>query len=173
MSNPRVSFAMGHSSLGNVLVAATSRGVCAIFLGDDAEELIADLKHRFPRADLVAADESFHQTVQQVVRLVQNPAAEAALPLDIQGTAFQQRVWQALRKIPRGSTATYSQVATSIGAATSSRAVAQACAANPLAVLIPCHRVVRTDGNLSGYRWGVERKRTLLKNEAQAAGACA
>ncbi len=126
-------------------------------------------------ADVVQGqqDESFRKTVQQVVGLMQNPDAEAALPPDIQGTAFQQRVRQALRKIPRGSTTTYSQVATSIGAATSSRAAAQACAANRIAVLIPCHRVVRTDGNLSGHRWGVERKRSLLKNEAQAADACA
>ena len=169
MSNTPIWFALGECTLGSVLVAATARGVCAVFLGDNPKDLVDDLKRRFPTAALSEADESFQHTVKRVVGLVQNPVADAGLSLDIQGTAFQQRVWQALRKIPLGSTASYSQVATSIGAVTSSRAVAQACAANPLAVVIPCHRVVRTDGNLSGYRWGVERKRALLQNEAGAA----
>ena len=162
-----IRFAIGECSLGAILVAATERGVCAILLGDDPDELAHDLERSFPRARLVGADGEFEQLVATVVGLVEKPRLGAKLPLDIRGTAFQQRVWKALRKIPAGTTASYSAIARSLGAPKAVRAVAQACAANPLAVAIPCHRVVRTDGDLSGYRWGVERKRALLAREVR------
>jgi AraC family transcriptional regulator of adaptative response/methylated-DNA-[protein]-cysteine methyltransferase len=162
-----IRFAIGQSSLGSILVAATARGVCAILLGDDPEALVHDLERRFPRAHLIGADPAFEQLVAQVVGLVEQPGVGGALPLDIRGTAFQQRVWKALRQIPAGKTASYTDIARKIGSPRAVRAVAQACAANPLAVAIPCHRVVRTDGDLSGYRWGVERKRALLDREAR------
>lgn len=158
-------FATGPCSLGCILVAASERGVCAILLGDGPEQLLHDLERRFPRAELLGADARFEQLVAQVVGLIERPQQDAKLPLDIRGTAFQQRVWRALSNIPVGTTMSYSQLAAAIGEPRSARAVAQACAANALAVAIPCHRVVRTDGGLSGYRWGVERKRTLLARE--------
>ncbi len=161
-----IRFAVGECSHGSILVASTSRGVCAILLGDDPDALVHDLEHRFPRARLIGGDGDFVQLVAAVVGLVEKPHVDVALPLDICGTAFQERVWQALRKIPAGTTATYADIADRIGAPKSVRAVAQACAANALAVAIPCHRVVRSDGALSGYRWGVERKRVLLTREA-------
>ena len=161
-----IRFAIGQCSLGAILVAATERGVCAILLGDDPEALAHDLERRFPRAQLVGADPAFEQLVARVVGLVEQPGVGAELPLDIRGTAFQQRVWKALRRIPAGRTASYRDIARRIGAPRAVRAVAQACAANALAVAIPCHRVVRTDGDLSGYRWGVERKRALLDRES-------
>jgi AraC family transcriptional regulator of adaptative response/methylated-DNA-[protein]-cysteine methyltransferase len=160
-----IRFAVGECSLGSILVAATERGVCAILLGDSPEELLRDLDRRFPRADLVGGDATFEQLVAKVVGLVENPRLGLELPLDIRGTAFQRRVWEALREIPAGSTRSYAGVASSIGSPTAVRAVAQACAANPLAVAIPCHRVVRSDGEPSGYRWGIERKRALLERE--------
>lgn len=162
-----IRFAIGECSLGAVLVAASDRGVCAILLGDDPDELAHDLERRFPRAALVGADAAFEQLVATVVGLIETPRVGVELPLDVRGTAFQQRVWQALRQIPAGSTASYTEIASAIGAPRSVRAVAGACAANPLAVAIPCHRVARTDGGLSGYRWGVERKRALLDREQQ------
>jgi AraC family transcriptional regulator of adaptative response/methylated-DNA-[protein]-cysteine methyltransferase len=162
----RIRFAIGECSLGSILVAATERGVCAILLGDDPEALAHDLERRFPRAELIGADAGFEALVANVVGLVEKPWAATKLPLDIRGTAFQQRVWQALSKIPAGKTMTYAELADAIGAPRAVRAVAQACASNALAVAIPCHRVVRADGNLAGYRWGVERKRTLLAREA-------
>jgi AraC family transcriptional regulator of adaptative response/methylated-DNA-[protein]-cysteine methyltransferase len=162
-----IRFAIGECSLGAILVAATARGVCAILLGEDPEALAHDLERRFPRARLVGADPAFEQLVAQVVGLVEQPGTAAALPLDIRGTAFQQRVWKALCRIPAGKTASYAEIARRIGAPRAVRAVAQACGANALAVAIPCHRVVRTDGDLSGYRWGVERKRALLDREAR------
>jgi AraC family transcriptional regulator of adaptative response/methylated-DNA-[protein]-cysteine methyltransferase len=165
-----IRFAVGACTLGSILVAATGRGVCAILLGDDPQELAHDLERRFPRARLVGADAGFEQLVAQVVGLVEQPRLGTQLPLDIRGTAFQQRVWKALCRIPAGTTASYAEIASRIGAPKAVRAVAQACAANALAVAIPCHRVVRTDGDLSGYRWGVERKRALLDREAQGAG---
>lgn len=161
-----IRFAVGECSLGAVLVAATRQGVCAILLGDDADALVQDLQRRFSNAQLVGGDEDFEQLVTKVVGLIESPGQGLNLPLDVRGTAFQQRVWQALRDIPAGSTATYSQIAARIGAPKAARAVAQACASNAVAIAIPCHRVVRRDGGLSGYRWGVERKRTLLKREA-------
>jgi len=159
-------FAVGESTLGSVLVASSELGVCAILLGDDPDALVRDLQDRFPRATLVGGDADYEQTVARVVALVEAPDLGLDLPLDIRGTAFQQRVWQALRAVPAGTTVSYRDLAERIGAPQSFRAVAGACGANPLAVAIPCHRVVRTDGDLSGYRWGVERKRTLLGREA-------
>lgn len=161
----RIEFAIGESSLGAILVARSQRGVCAISLGDDADLLLRELQDRFPRAELVGGDTGFERLVAQVVGMIEQPNLGIDLPLDVRGTAFQQRVWQALRQIPAGQTASYAQVAQRIGSPKSVRAVAQACASNTLAVAIPCHRVVRSDGALSGYRWGVERKRELLSRE--------
>jgi AraC family transcriptional regulator of adaptative response/methylated-DNA-[protein]-cysteine methyltransferase len=163
-----IRFAVGECSLGSILVATTARGICAILLGDDPETLVRDLEDRFPRASLVGGDREFERIVARVVGFVEAPALGLDLPLDVRGTAFQQRVWQALREIPPGKTASYSEIAARLGAPDAGRAVARACAANPLAVAIPCHRVVRRDGSLSGYRWGVERKRRLLEKEGAA-----
>lgn len=163
-----IRFAVGECSLGSILVAQSKIGVCAILIGDDPEALLHDLQDRFPRARLLGGDTGFEQLVARVVGFVDAPSLGFDLPLDIRGTAFQQRVWQALRDIPPGHTVTYSELARRIGAPNAVRAVAGACAANPLAVAIPCHRVVRTDGSLSGYRWGIERKRALLETEAHA-----
>ena len=159
--------ATGQSTLGAVMVAASARGVCAIMLGEDSAELARDLAERFPRASLRPADPDFAATVKQVVALVDAPGESAgfALPLDIRGTAFQRRVWEALRTIPAGSTLTYAEVAKRVGDPRAVRAVAGACAANKLAVAVPCHRVVASDGRLAGYRWGVARKRRLLERE--------
>jgi AraC family transcriptional regulator, regulatory protein of adaptative response / methylated-DNA-[protein]-cysteine methyltransferase len=163
-----IRFAVTDSSLGSVLVAASERGVCAILMGDDPEVLGRDLEDRFPEATLIGGDAAFERLLARVVELVEAPGAGLDLPLDPRGTAFQRRVWQTLREIPAGGTASYSEIADRIGAPSAVRAVASACAANPLAVAVPCHRVVRRDGRLSGYRWGVERKRTLLQREASA-----
>ena len=160
-----IRFAIGESSLRAVLVARSEGGVCAIWLGDDPEALARELQDRFPRAELVGGDAEFEALVARVVGLVERPGLGAELPLDVRGTAFQQRVWEALRRIPAGKTVSYAEVAREIGAPGSVRAVAQACGANVMAVAIPCHRVVRTDGGISGYRWGVERKRELLERE--------
>ena len=159
--------ATGLSSLGAVLVAATDRGVCAILLGDDAAALLADLRARFPRADLAGAGPAFEATVAQVVAAVDRPGslAAAGLPLDIRGTAFQRRVWEVLRGIKAGETRSYAEVAAALGQEGAARAVAGACAANTLAVVVPCHRVVAADGGLAGYRWGISRKRALLQRE--------
>ncbi|MBN6774409.1 bifunctional DNA-binding transcriptional regulator/O6-methylguanine-DNA methyltransferase Ada [Pseudomonas granadensis] len=165
--NNDIRFAVGQCSLGAILVAQSERGVCAILLGDDPHRLVCDLQDQFRLANLIGADAGFEQLIAQVVGFVEAPAIGLDLPLDVRGTAFQERVWQALREIPLGQTASYAQIAQRIGAPTSMRAVAQACGANRLAVAIPCHRVVRSDGNLSGYRWGVERKRQLLERETQ------
>ena len=159
-------FAVGECSLGSILVAATQKGVSAILFGDAPEALVRDLQDRFPKAKLVGGDEDFEQLLAKVVGFVEAPAQGLDLPLDVRGTAFQERVWQSLCGIPAGSTATYSEIAQRIGAPAAVRAVAQACAANAIAVAIPCHRVVRNDGALSGYRWGQERKRALLEREA-------
>ncbi|MEM7706236.1 MAG: methylated-DNA--[protein]-cysteine S-methyltransferase [Pseudomonadota bacterium] len=165
-----VYFALGQCSLGCLLVAATDRGVCAIALGDEPEVMLADLERRFPRADLRGGDAGFDALVAQVAGLIEQGDGSSELPLDIRGTAFQQRVWQALTEIPRGETRSYRQISEAIGQPRASRAVAAACGANPLAVAIPCHRVVRSDGGLSGYRWGVERKAELLRRESAGAG---
>jgi AraC family transcriptional regulator, regulatory protein of adaptative response / methylated-DNA-[protein]-cysteine methyltransferase len=160
-----IRFAVGRTSLGAVLVAATDRGICAIQLGDDPDALVRELRSRLPKAQLIGGDREFEHWVAAVVALVEEPAKGLDLPLDVRGTAFQQRVWQALRDVPPGSTATYSEIAQRIGRPKAVRAVASACALNEVAVAIPCHRIVRTDGSLAGYRWGVERKRALLGRE--------
>jgi len=165
-ANTLIRFAVGECSLGAILVAASELGVCAILMGDDPDTLTRDLQDRFPKAELLGGDAGFEQLVARVVGFVEEPKLGLDLPLDLRGTAFQLRVWQALREIPAGTTVSYSDIANRIGAPRSVRAVAGACAANALAVAIPCHRVVRTDGGLSGYRWGVERKRELLEREA-------
>lgn len=165
----RIHFAVGQCSLGAILVAHSGQGLCAILLGDDPEALVHDLQDRFAQAQLVGGDAQFESLVARVVAFVEAPGLGLDLPLDVQGTAFQQRVWQALRAIPPGQTASYAEIARRIGAPAATRAVAQACGANTLAVAIPCHRVVRSDGALSGYRWGVERKRVLLERETGAA----
>lgn len=162
-------FAVDQCSLGLVLVAKSEQGVCAILLGDDADELTRELHRRFPQAQLQAGDDAFQQTIAEVIRFVEAPQRGWKLPLDVRGTAFQRRVWQALQAIPAGATASYTQVAERMGSPKAVRALAGACAANPIAVAIPCHRVLRADGSLSGYRWGVERKRALLSREAKAA----
>jgi len=160
-----IRFAIGQCSLGAILVAESGKGICAILLGDDADALLHDLQDRFPRAKLIGGDTAFEARVARVVGFIEAPAMGLDLPLDLRGTAFQQRVWQALSEIPPGSTATYSEIAQRIGMPKAVRAVARACAANAVAVAIPCHRVVRNDGALSGYRWGVARKRALLDRE--------
>jgi AraC family transcriptional regulator, regulatory protein of adaptative response / methylated-DNA-[protein]-cysteine methyltransferase len=168
-SNMPIRFAVGECALGSILVAQSSQGLCAILLGDNPDELLQDLQARFPRAELIGADKEFEQLVAYVVGFVQAPGVNFDLPLDIRGTAFQQQVWNALRRIPPGQTLSYTELAKAIGMPRAVRAVAAACAANPLAVAIPCHRVVRSDGNLAGYRWKIERKRLLLETEAKAA----
>jgi AraC family transcriptional regulator, regulatory protein of adaptative response / methylated-DNA-[protein]-cysteine methyltransferase len=163
-----IRFAIGASSLGAILVAQSARGVCAISLGDDADRLVRALQDRFPNARLTGDDPDFDRLVARVVGAVEAPALGLDLPLDLRGTAFQRRVWQALRELPAGRTASYAEVAARLGAPRAVRAVAQACAANPVALAVPCHRVVRTDGSLSGYRWGVARKQALIEREAKA-----
>jgi AraC family transcriptional regulator, regulatory protein of adaptative response / methylated-DNA-[protein]-cysteine methyltransferase len=165
----RIRFAVGECSLGSILVAATARGVCAVEFSDDPNALVQALERRFPRARLVGGDPVFERTVAQVVALVERPWANGRLPLDVQGTAFQRRVWQALRRTTPGSTVSYTDIAKRIGMPNSVRAVARACASNPTAVVVPCHRVVRKNGSPSGYKWGVDRKRTLLEREASQA----
>lgn len=162
-----ITFAIGKCSLGAILVAASAKGVCAILLGDDAESLHCELKKQFPRARLVEGATDFQRLMIKVIAFVDNPREDLDLPLDIRGTAFQHRVWEALRRIPSGATASYAEVAKAMGAPQSFRAVARACASNRIAVAIPCHRVVASDGSLSGYRGGVERKRALLAKEAK------
>jgi AraC family transcriptional regulator of adaptative response/methylated-DNA-[protein]-cysteine methyltransferase len=162
-----IRFAVGECMLGSILVAASNVGICSIALGDEPNLLVRELQDRFPRAEFVGGDREFEALVARVVGLVEHPAASQELPLDIQGTAFQLRVWQALREIPRGQTTTYQEIARRVGAPKAVRAVARANAANKIAIAIPCHRVVRTDGSLSGYRWGVERKARLLERERQ------
>lgn len=163
-----IRFAIGQCSLGAILVAQSDRGICAILLGDDPDALLRELQDRFAQARLIGGDAAFEALVAQVVAFVEAPGLGLNLPLDVRGTAFQQRVWRVLQAIPAGQTASYAEVAQRIGSPKAVRAVAQACAANGLAVAIPCHRVVKSDGALSGYRWGVERKRALLARECDA-----
>ncbi|WP_244470800.1 bifunctional DNA-binding transcriptional regulator/O6-methylguanine-DNA methyltransferase Ada [Microvirga massiliensis] len=167
-ADSEIKFAIAECSLGSILVACSAKGVCAILLGDDPDALARDLQDRFPNANLIGGDSAFEELVAKVVGFVEAPALGFDLPLDVRGTAFQQRVWQALCEIPAGETVSYTELARRIGAPKSVRAVAQACGANRIAVAIPCHRVVRNDGALSGYRWGVERKRALLEKESRA-----
>ena len=162
-----ICFALGECSLGSVLVASSDVGVCAITLDNDPVLLIRALQDRFPKANLIGGDEEFEQLVSKVVGFIEAPALGLNLPLDVRGTAFQQRVWQALKEIPAGTTVSYSDLANMIGSPKAIRAVAGACAANIIAVAIPCHRVVKNDGSISGYRWGVDRKRLLLDREAK------
>ena len=164
-----IRFAIGECSLGAILVAATGIGICAILIGDDPDQLARDLQDRFKDAELRGADAGFEALVAAVVGLVEQPKIGLDLPLDVRGTAFQQRVWQALRAIPAGQTVSYAELAARLGIAGGARAIAGACAANPVAVAIPCHRVVRLTGAISGYRWGVERKAALLEREARQA----
>lgn len=165
-ANEEIKFAVGQTSLGAILVASTRKGVAAILLGDDPDELVRNLQDRFPKAHLIGADRDYESLVARVVGFVEAPWVGLNLPLDVRGTAFQERVWKALQEIPPGATVSYAEIAQRIGAPKSVRAVAGACAANKLAVAIPCHRVVRNDGSLSGYAWGVERKRVLIDREA-------
>ncbi len=160
-----IRFAVGESQLGSVLVASSERGVVAILLGDDPEALVRDLQDRFSQATLVGGDSEYERLVARVVGFVENPRIGLDLPLDVRGTAFQQRVWNALQAIPAGASASYSEIASRIGAPKAARAVAAACAANSLAVAIPCHRVVRADASAGGYAWGVHRKRMLAERE--------
>jgi AraC family transcriptional regulator of adaptative response/methylated-DNA-[protein]-cysteine methyltransferase len=161
-----IRFAVGECSLGAILVAQSQRGICAILLGADPEALLRELQDQFPRAHFIGGEAGFERLVAEVVGFVETPSIGLDLPLDVRGTAFQERVWQALREIPPGVTAIYADIAARIGSPRAVRAVAQACGANRIAVAIPCHRVVRRDGDISGYRWGVERKRELLRREA-------
>jgi AraC family transcriptional regulator, regulatory protein of adaptative response / methylated-DNA-[protein]-cysteine methyltransferase len=163
--NEVIHFAIRDCSLGLMLVAFSGKGVCCLTLGDDADYLLEDLKKRFRNAEFVEGDAGFEKVVGKVVGFVDAPERSFDLPLDIRGTAFQQRVWQALLEIPHGSTVSYGELAEKIGSPKSVRAVAGACGANSISIAIPCHRVVRADGGLSGYRWGVERKRALLDRE--------
>jgi AraC family transcriptional regulator of adaptative response/methylated-DNA-[protein]-cysteine methyltransferase len=165
-ADEQIHFAVGQCSLGAILVASSTIGVVSILIGEDPSALVRTLQDRFPKASIIGADKAYEQLIAKVVGMVESPGVNPDLPLDVRGTAFQQRVWQALRKIPVGKTATYSQIARRIGLPNAVRAVAGACAANGIAVAIPCHRVIRNDGALSGYRWGVERKRVLLTREA-------
>jgi AraC family transcriptional regulator of adaptative response/methylated-DNA-[protein]-cysteine methyltransferase len=163
--NEVIRFAVGQSSLGAILVASSEKGVASILLGDDPDELLRNLQDRFPKAHLIGGDRDYEALVARVVGFVEAPSLGLDLPLDVRGTAFQQRVWQALQEIPVGQTVSYSEIARRLGTPKAARAIAGACAANNLAVVIPCHRVVRNDGSLSGYAWGVERKRELLNRE--------
>jgi AraC family transcriptional regulator of adaptative response/methylated-DNA-[protein]-cysteine methyltransferase len=163
-----IKFAIGQSSLGLVLIAASDKGVCAILFGDDPDGLVRDLNKQFPRARLLGGDAAFEALAAKVIRFVEDPRPGLDLPLDIRGTAFQHRVWQALRRIPAGSTASYAEIAKAIGAPKAVRAVARACATNRIAVAIPCHRVIGSDGSLTGYAGGLERKRALLAKEAKS-----
>ncbi len=165
-ANEQLHFAVGDTSLGAILVASSAKGVVCVTLGDEPEQLIRDLQERFPAASLIGADADYERVAAQLVGLVEAPGKSLDLPLDVRGTAFQQRVWQALQAIPCGQKMSYAEVANLIGQPTAARAVARACGANAIAVAIPCHRVVRQDGGLSGYRWGIERKRALLQREA-------
>jgi AraC family transcriptional regulator, regulatory protein of adaptative response / methylated-DNA-[protein]-cysteine methyltransferase len=164
-TNEEIKFAVGQTFLGAILVASSKKGVAAILLGDDPDELVRDLQDRFPKAHLIGADRDYEALVARVVAFVEKPGIGLNLPLDVRGTAFQQRVWRALQAIPVGETVSYAEIARRIGHPKAVRAVAGACAENKLAVAIPCHRVVRTDGSVSGYAWGIERRRLLLDRE--------
>jgi len=163
-----IGYALGRSTLGEILLAATSRGVCALLLGDRADRLVAELEERFPGHAVRWEPQRLSAWMERAVALVLDPARGFDLPLDPRGSAFERRVWRALGEIPPGATATYGAIARRLGAPEAARAVGRACAANPVAVAVPCHRVVRADGGLGGYRWGIERKRALLAREAVA-----
>jgi AraC family transcriptional regulator of adaptative response/methylated-DNA-[protein]-cysteine methyltransferase len=164
-----IRYGLGTCPLGTVLIAQSDKGICAILLGDQPQLLLEDLQQRNPKATLIAGDRHFQKVIDEVISVIKQPDLTLTLPLDIRGTLFQQQVWQALQQIPAGETRSYSAIAEAIGTPRAVRAVAGACAANAIAVIVPCHRVVRSDGNLSGYRWGIERKQKLLLQEAEHA----
>lgn len=164
----KLEYTIAKSSLGKVLVAATERGVSAVYLGDAESKLVTELRDEYPRAEISQASGRTQRWVREIVQRVEGKPAQEDLPLDLQATAFQRRVWQELQKIPRGSTRTYSQVAKALGSPKAVRAVARACATNPVSIVVPCHRVVREDGKLAGYRWGLNRKEQLLASERAA-----
>ncbi|MDR0253138.1 MAG: bifunctional DNA-binding transcriptional regulator/O6-methylguanine-DNA methyltransferase Ada [Brucellaceae bacterium] len=168
-ANIMLNYAIAPCSLGKILVAATSKGISSILLGDNAEDLLDDLKKRFPKAEITQGGAEFETVLKTCLEFIDQPQPQFSLPLDIHGTVFQQKIWQILRQIPPGQTVSYAELANLAGMPKAARAVAGACAANPVAVVVPCHRVVRNDGGLSGYRWGVERKRTLLNKEKSKA----
>ena len=161
----KLHYTIARSPLGKVLVAATDRGVSAVYLADAEQQLLAELREEYPRAEIAPAKETYQRWVSEIVRQIEGKPAAEDLPLDVQGTAFQRRVWQELQRIPRGTTKTYTQVAQSLGQPTAARAVARACATNPVSIIVPCHRVIRGDGTLAGYRWGLSRKQKLLAAE--------
>ena len=166
----KIGYAITKSTLGKVLVAATDRGVSAVYLGDADAKLIQELKDEYPRAEITEAADSFERWVKEIVQRVEGKPPRMELPLDLQATAFQRRVWQELQRIPSGTTRTYSQVARALGNPKAVRAVARACATNPVSIVVPCHRVIREDGSLAGYRWGLSRKGQLLAQERAANG---
>ena len=160
-----IRFAVGECSLGSILVAATAKGICTIQLGDEPVALVRELDNQFSRAELIGGDKEFESLVAMVIGLIEDPVQGIDLPLDIRGTTFQRRIWQVLQEIPAGTTSSYSMIAERVGSPKAARAVARTCASNPLAVAIPCHRVIRNNGSLGDYRWGVERKKILLFRE--------
>ena len=164
----KIGYTIAKSALGKILVAATDRGVSAVYLGDADSKLVDELRKEYPQAEISSAADSFGRWVKEIVERVEGNPPRLELPLDLQATAFQQRVWQELQKIPRGATRTYSQVANALGNPKAVRAVARACATNPVSIVVPCHRVIREDGNLAGYRWGLARKQQLLEQERAA-----
>jgi AraC family transcriptional regulator, regulatory protein of adaptative response / methylated-DNA-[protein]-cysteine methyltransferase len=166
----KIGYTIAKSPLGKVLVAATERGVSAVYLGDAENAMVAELREEYPRAEIAPATDSFRRWVSEIVQRIEGQQPRMELPLDLQATAFQRRVWQELQRIPRGRTRTYSQVARSLGQPKAVRAVARACATNPVSVVVPCHRVIREDGSMAGYRWGLSRKEQLLAQERAAGG---
>lgn len=164
----KIEFTIAKSPLGKVLVAATERGVSAVYLGDEQNKLLAELRQEYPNAEISPAGGSAQRWVREIVLRIEGKPARVDLPLDLQATAFQRRVWQELQRIPRGKTRTYSQVARALGRPKAVRAVARACATNPVSIVVPCHRVIREDGSLAGYRWGIARKEHLLATERDA-----
>ena len=167
----KIGYSIAKSGLGKVLVAATERGVSAVYLGDAEAGLLKELREEYPRAEISAAADSFEKWVGEIVARVEGKPPRVELPLDLQATAFQRRVWQELQRIPRGTTRTYTQVAKALGKPNAVRAVARACATNPVSIVVPCHRVIREDGSLAGYRWGLSRKEQLLATERAAAAS--
>ena len=164
----RIGYAIAKSSLGKILVGATERGISAVYLGDADAKLVDELREEYPKAEISSAGDSFELWVKEIVQRVEGNPPRLELPLDLQATAFQRRVWQELQRIPRGSTRTYTQVARALGNPKAVRAVARACATNPVSIVVPCHRVIREDGSLAGYRWGLSRKEQLLAQERAA-----
>lgn len=165
----KIGYTIGNTTLGKVLVASTDRGVSAVYLGENEKELVNALREEYPKAELLRAEHGHDEWLNEILRRVEGTAPNMELPLDVQATAFQRRVWNELQKIPRGATRTYTQVARALGKPRSVRAVARACATNPVSIVVPCHRVIRTDGTLAGYRWGLQRKQKLLEREAERA----